>query len=157
MTMIATATLQTPWDCKWGRFGRMQSRGPNRPAEGLWVCLHGNGARRPIDVSECETCPHWEYEQPQESPAAQGSSASVVHATSVAACLPGSAVDTRLELAVRVVALAVAVLLAGTGFVVLTSPLAIPLTIALWMGAVTSFVLGVWGNFDRRSTASRSW
>jgi hypothetical protein len=67
MSTIAIAVLQTPWDCRWSRFGRMRSRGPNRPAEGLWVCVHGNGAGRPIDVSECETCPYWEYEPPLES------------------------------------------------------------------------------------------
>ena len=71
MNRIATTTLQTPWDCKWSRFGRMRSRGPNRPAEGLWVCVYGDRARRPIQDSECETCPYWEYEPPQEALAAR--------------------------------------------------------------------------------------
>jgi hypothetical protein len=66
MSKIAIATLQTPWDCKWSRFGRMRSRGPNTAAEGLWVCVYGNAARRPIHASECETCPYWEYEPPLE-------------------------------------------------------------------------------------------
>ena len=66
MSKIAIATLQTPWDCKWSRFGRMRSTGPNTVAEGLWVCVYGNAARRPIHASECETCPYWEYEPPLE-------------------------------------------------------------------------------------------
>ena len=67
MSTIAIAVLQTPWDCKWSRFGRMRRAGADRPAEGLWVCVHGNAAGRPIDASVCETCPHWEYEPPLEA------------------------------------------------------------------------------------------
>ena len=66
MNTIATATLQTPWDCKWSRFGQMRSARPDARAEGLWVCVYPNGVRRPIDASECETCPYWEYESPIE-------------------------------------------------------------------------------------------
>ena len=62
MSRIAIATLQTPWDCKWSRFGRMHSARPDARVEGLWVCVHGDGVRRPIDASTCETCPYWEYE-----------------------------------------------------------------------------------------------
>ena len=65
MSTIAIATLQTPWDCKWSRFGRMAERQPERSAEGLWVCVYSDGSRRPIQEWECETCPHWEYEPPQ--------------------------------------------------------------------------------------------
>jgi hypothetical protein len=46
---------------------------------------------------------------------------------------------------------------AAIGFVVLTRPLAIPLTISLWVGALTCFLLGIWGNFNRRSLPERSW
>jgi hypothetical protein len=64
MSKTATATLQTPWDCKWSRFGRMRAT-RTAPAEGLWVCLQADGStRRPIAASQCETCPHWEYEPP---------------------------------------------------------------------------------------------
>jgi hypothetical protein len=54
-------------------------------------------------------------------------------------------------------ALALAALLAGTGFVVLTRPMAVPLTIGLWMGAAGSFFLGIWGNFNRRFLPTQSW
>jgi len=64
MSSIAIATLQTPWDCKWSRFGRMRSTGPNTVAEGLWVCVYDSAVRRPIHESDCQTCPHWEYEPP---------------------------------------------------------------------------------------------
>ena len=64
MSRNATATLQTPWDCKWSRFGRMRSTRPNTTVEGLWVCVYGNAGRRPIDESDCATCPYWEYDPP---------------------------------------------------------------------------------------------
>jgi hypothetical protein len=63
MSKTATAILQTPWDCKWSRFGRIPSS-RSSPAEGLWVCVYPDGTRRPIHPSECETCSHFEYESP---------------------------------------------------------------------------------------------
>jgi hypothetical protein len=145
MSKIATATLQTPWDCKWSRFGRIRSTNPAKPAEGLWVCVYNNTPRLPITASACETCPHWEYEDP------------IARAAAVATCSPACQNEKRLEIGVRVAALVLAAVLAATGVAVLTRPLAIPLTIALWMGAVTSFLLGIWGNFNRRFMPTQSW
>ena len=155
MSRIAIATLQTPWDCKWSRFGRMRSSRPDAVVEGLWVCVHENGARRPIRDTDCENCPHWEYETPRAIE--QSWSETLVQARGVAACPRLSRAERRVEIGTRVAAFALAVLLAGMGFVVLTRPLAIPLTVGLWMGAVTSFLFGVWGRFDRRGTSHESW
>lgn len=140
MTTTAIAVLQTPWDCKWSRFGQMHSASSAATPEGLWVCAY-QGAR-PVEASECESCPHWEYAPPRDA---------------AAACACSATVARRLEIGVRVAAFALAVLLAATGFIVLTRPLAIPLTISLWMGALASFLLGVWGRFDRRTLPARSW
>jgi hypothetical protein len=53
---------------------------------------------------------------------------------------------TRIEtFLARLVMLLMAAATAYTGFVVLTGPLAIPLTITLWLGATGMFFLGVWG------------
>ena len=35
MSRIAIATLQTPWDCKWSRFGRMRSHAPGHRCRGF--------------------------------------------------------------------------------------------------------------------------
>jgi hypothetical protein len=158
MSRIATATLQTPWDCKWSRFGRMRTTGPDTALEGLWVCVYGNAQRRPIDESECAACPNWEFDAPSghtdvRRPKADGS----VQSMCVVACPHINRADKQLEIGTRVVALAIAVLLAGIGFVVLTRPLAVPLTISLWMGAAASFFLGVWGRFNRRDMREESW
>jgi hypothetical protein len=157
MSTIATATLQTPWDCRWSRFGRMRSTRPDARVEGLWVCVYHNGERRPIDASVCEACPHWEYEPPLDRPSRQSSPEVPVESLAVAACPHVKQAGKRLEIGTRVVALALAALLAGMGFVVLTRPLAFPLTISLWMGALASFLLGVWGRFNRQGTPEESW
>ena len=157
MSRIAIATLQTPWDCKWSRFGRMHSARPDARVEGLWVCVHDNGVRRPIDASTCETCPYWEYEVPLAR-FNHGSSPEVsVQSHDIPACPYESRAEKRLAIGTRVAVLGLAVLLAGMGFVVLARPLAVPLTIILWMGALTSFWLGVWGRFNRRGMSQDSW
>ena len=157
MSTIAIATPQTPWDCKWSRFGRRHTTSPNRVAEGLWVCVHGNGERRPIHESECETCPHWEYEAPYARLGQPSSCEVSAPSRVVTACPHLNRTERRIEVGTRVAAFALAVLLAGMGFVILTSPLAIPLTISLWMGAMTSFLFGVWGRFNRKGLSHESW
>ena len=53
---------------------------------------------------------------------------------------------TRVEtFFARVVMLVMAASLAYTGYAVITRPLAIPLAIALWLGATAMFFLGIWG------------
>jgi hypothetical protein len=147
MARTATATLQTPWDCKWSRFGQVRAEGLKGRAEGLWVCVYPDeSTRRPIGVSECETCPHWEYNPP-----------ATAHAATVGACPAMTRTDQRIEVGVRVAALVTAIVLAAMGFAVLTRPLAVPLTITLWIGAASCFMLGIWGRFNRRSLPVRSW
>jgi hypothetical protein len=159
MSRIAIATLQTPWDCKWSRFGRMRTTRPGIAVEGLWVCVYGNAGRRPIEESVCATCPNWEYEPSAGRMAVPGANTDVSAESTcaVAACPHINRAEKRLEIGTRVSAFALAVLLAGMGFVVLTLPFAIPLTISLWMGAVASFFLGVWGRFNRRDMREESW
>ena len=53
---------------------------------------------------------------------------------------------TRVEtFFARAVMLVMAASLAYTGYAVITRPLAIPLAIALWLGATAMFFLGIWG------------
>jgi hypothetical protein len=137
----------------------MRTTRPGTVVEGWWVCVYGNAGRRPIDESECATCPYWEYEPAfGRRVAGRGVDADVsAQSTSAAACPHINRGEKRLEIGTRVAAFALAVLLAGMGFVVLTFPFAIPLTISLWMGAVASFFLGVWGRFNRRDMCEESW
>jgi fatty acid desaturase len=50
----------------------------------------------------------------------------------------------RIEaIAIRLTALIVAVMLFGVGFTLLTSPLTVPVTVALWLGAASMVFVGV--------------
>ena len=157
MSKIAIATLQTPWDCKFSRFGRMRTARPDARVEGFWVCVYPDGVRRPIDPSTCETCSHWEYEPPLERTGGHSKPDTSVRARGVVACPHHNPAEKRLEMGTRVAAFALAALLAGMGFVVLARPLAVPLTISLWMGALALLLLGVWGRFNRQGLPEESW
>jgi hypothetical protein len=63
MSKNAVAALQTPWDCRWSRFGQL------KPAEAFWVCAFP-AVRIPIGPSDCETCQYWEFLPPIEALAA---------------------------------------------------------------------------------------
>ena len=101
MSKIAIATLQTPWDCKFSRFGRMRIARPDARVEGLWVCVYPDGVRRPIDASTCETCPHWEYEPPLERLGGHSSSGTSVQAQGVVACSHHNRAEKRTEIGTR--------------------------------------------------------
>jgi hypothetical protein len=65
---VATATLQTIWDCRWSRLRpRAFDVEPRRPTN-PWVCVRG-GDRRPVTEEECGNCPYWEeMERPAMEP-----------------------------------------------------------------------------------------
>jgi hypothetical protein len=144
MAFTATATLHTPWDCKWSRFARRTSAEQKRG--GLWESVH-SGERVPISEADCEKCPFWEYQ-----PTGEGL---VDRADVCARSLATARADRRVEMGIRLSLFVIAVIFAVCGLVVLSSPLAVPLTISLWFGAVTSLMLGIWGNF--RSLADGSF
>jgi hypothetical protein len=151
MSSTATATLQTPWDCRWSRFAGTPGAGSNAAAKCFWVCVYGDTAERPICESECETCPNWDFTPPLERLNSGWPAQALEQSHVVVRSLRQSRTRRGLEIGTRVAALALAALLAGTGYVVLTRPLAVPLTISLWVGAALSFVLGIWGRFDRET------
>jgi hypothetical protein len=134
MAHTADAILHTPWDCRWSRFARRTTRDEG----GLWECVH-SGERVAISEADCETCPYWDYQPPVEGAADRAK-----------ACERSLAIDRaarRVETGVRLSLVVMAVIFAACGFVVLTEPLAVPLTISLWIGAAMSLMLGIWGNF----------
>ena len=54
--------------------------------------------------------------------------------------------STRIEIALaRGVMIVTAIAIAFTGATLLTTPLAIPLTVSLWLGAAAIAGLGIWG------------
>jgi hypothetical protein len=138
MATTAIAPLQTPWDCRWSRPGRRFTGIPDAlQPERVWVCVR-DGHRRNLREDQCVTCAHWERD-----------SASIAHAAETK--LPAAASPTIKDvarLALRLVMLATAVLIFGTGVAILTRPLAIPFAIGLWICGAIVAVSAIFGRFD---------
>ena len=149
MSSTAIATLQTTWDCRWSRPGhRVTGVADDLQPETPWVCVR-NGARECINTEECEECPHWE--------------ADPVHTVRVPVdihfSLAGRAADAEAAwvrpltagelqaVGFRSVLVLIAIGVVAVGFTLLTSPLAVPLTIAMWLGAAAIIGLVVFGQF----------
>jgi hypothetical protein len=143
MAHTGTAILHTPWDCKWSRFARRTKADEKRG--GLWECLH-SGEPVPVADADCETCPFWEYQPPSEGLVDRADARSRALATARAA--------RRVEAGIRLSLIVIAAIFAACGVVVLTEPLMVPLTISLWLGAMTSLMLGIWGNFRSHADGS---
>jgi hypothetical protein len=143
MADTATWILHTPWDCRWSRFARRTTGQPERV--GLWDCVH-SGERLPIREADCATCPFWEYQPPLEPPAD--------HARACERRAAKARAERLVEHGVRLSLFVLAAIFAVCGILVLTSPLAIPLTIALWMCAATTLLLSIRGNFRKLADGS---
>lgn len=100
-----TITLHPAWACRWS----------TQAAESTWVC-NVDGHQRFVDENECATCLFW------EEAAEKSQRATAAH-------------STALLIAVRATLGLAAILFVATGVVVLTEPLMVPFTIALWLSA----------------------
>lgn len=146
MARTAIATLQVVWDCHWSQPGHRLTRVPEaEQPESRWVCTR-DGHRRSIDERECETCAFWE----------RGDDAVTLQAVPVAASASAPALATSavpddarraLDLASRLVTFVTAVVLAASGFTILTGPLMIPFVVVLWLGAAAFGAFTFYGRF----------
>jgi hypothetical protein len=102
---MATITLHPVGDCRWSK----------QDADSRWACVV-DGHQRFVDEHECTTCLFWER-------AAERS------------ILVASAPSVALQVSVRAVLVLAALLFAAIGASILTRPLMVPVTIALWLGA----------------------
>jgi hypothetical protein len=101
--------------------------------ESTWVCVRG-GTRRNIRDNECQTCPNWELGAGTITSAAE---------VGLRIASPSRTSADFGRLLLRAVLLVSAALFIASGVIVLTGPLAVPLTIALWLcgAAMTGFAV----------------
>lgn len=131
MARIAIATLQNGWDCRWSRPDG--NAGPASPTGESVVCDR-TGVQRRVSLAECEGCVHWEYaHRPYETVAVAAAS---LHEPPSLPERP-SLTSRALYVATWVAIAGAAVILIVAGLTILTTPLAIPLTVALFLGAAT--------------------
>jgi hypothetical protein len=117
--------------------------------ETRWVCVR-NGERQCISTEECEDCPHWEADPvlTLRVPVAINFSTVVPTTCDVGAETVAPLTAAELQaIAVRTVMVLLALGVIAVGFTLLTSPLAVPLTIAMWLGAAAIVGLAVFGQF----------
>ncbi len=137
MTASAVAEQQASWNCRWGRprHGFVQVAGKLR--ESHRVCTREAEPRQVLD-EECRTCSYWDMAA-YERPAFAGVSAYVT-VPEAAVTVPQS-FERLQDRATRAVLVLMAVALFAVGFTQLTTILAVPFVIALWLGATA--LLGV--------------
>ena len=137
MSRIAIATLQNGWDCRWSRPD--DHAGPASPAGESVVCER-TGVQRRVSLAECEGCVHWEFAH--NAPETVAVAAASLHGPALRTdslteplTEPPSLAARGLYLATWVAIVATAVLLIAGGLAILTTPLAIPVTVMLFLTA----------------------
>jgi len=129
MARIAIATLQNGWDCRWSRPD--DHAGP-ASSTGESVVCDRTGVQRRVSLAECEGCVHWEL-------APHPTETVLLAATSLheprALPDPPSLISRALYVATWMAIAGAAVVLIAAGLTILTTPLAIPLTVTLFLGA----------------------
>jgi hypothetical protein len=143
MSRIAIATLQNGWDCRWSRPD--DDAGPTSLRSESVVCER-TGVQRRVSLVECEGCVHWEFAH--HGPETVAMAASALHEPLL---LPDSPplVARGLYLATWVAIVATALLLIAGGLVILTTPLAIPVTVMLFLTAAALVGFACTGQLPR--------
>ena len=145
MAHIAIATLQNGWDCRWIRPDR--DTGPASPEGELAVCDR-TGVQRRVSLAECEHCVHWELAPDGPETVAAAPAAASLHEP-LLLTEPPSLVARGLYLATWMVIVATAATLIAGGLAVLTTPLAIPVTVGLFLSAAALVGFACTGQLPR--------
>jgi len=143
---MATATLQTVWDCRWSRPGHhITGVSEALQPETTWVCTR-DGDRRAVCGEECVSCSRWE---PLAADAAiqlsnlQGA----IFRDRVIEEVPAPTATEVARAALRAVLVVTALCFVAIGVTVLSDPLYVPMTIALWLCGAAMLGLAVFGQF----------
>lgn len=143
---MATATIQTAWNCRWSRPGhQITGLADALQPEPTWVCVR-DGDRRAVCDDECASCSRWE---------ALTATAAVPMGSARGAILTDHVVErlalpTPSELAhamLRGVLLLLALVFFALGLTVLTTPASVAFTVTLWLCAAPFLGLAVFGRF----------
>lgn len=148
MGRIAIATLQSGWDCRWAvDEPRQLFDGGTKDS----VTCTRDGEPHQVQLSTCETCAQWELRDADRSPGLQTRRAS---ATAVAAPALAHAARARqarflVYLLTWALVVASAASLVAMGLVILSTPLAIPVTVLLFLSAAAVIGFACAGGLPR--------
>jgi hypothetical protein len=143
---MATATVQTVWDCRWSRPGHhITGVSDALQPEATWVCTR-DGDRRAVCGEECARCSRWE-------PLAAGTAIQLsnlgvaIFTDRVIEEAPAPTATEVARAALRAVLVATALAFVAIGVTVLTNPFSVPMTVALWLCGAAMLGLAVFGEF----------
>ena len=146
---MATATLQTVWDCHWSRPGHhITGVSDALQPETTWVCTR-DGDRRAVCGDECAGCSRWE-------PVAAGMAIQLsnlrgaIFSDRVIEEVEEVPAPTAIEVAraaLRAVLVVTALGFVSIGVTVLTDPLSVPMTVGLWLCGAALLGVAVFGEF----------
>ena len=146
---MATATLQTVWDCRWSRPGHhITGVSDALQPETTWVCTR-DGDRRAVCSDECARCSRWE-------PLAAGTAIQLsnlrgaIFSDRVIEEVEEVPAPTAIEVAraaLRAVLVVTALGFVSIGVTVLTDPLSVPMTVGLWLCGAALLGVAVFGEF----------
>jgi hypothetical protein len=143
---MATATVQTVWDCRWSRAGhQITGLSDALQPEPTWVCVR-DGDRRAVCGEECASCSRWEAATASAAipmSMAQGA----ILTDRITETLAGPTPAELAQVMVRVELVCLALVFIGIGLTVLTTPASVAFTVALWLCAAPFLGLAVFGHF----------
>jgi hypothetical protein len=150
--MATAAILQTAWNCRWSHPGhRITGLAEAVQPEDVWVCAR-DGARHSVGDEDCVHCARWEPLAAAVAPPAVFALSHPVLAVAdapVAVTAPITADELALA-AFRAVLVLIAIAFLAIGVVILTGPLAVPVTVGLWLCAAIPLGFAAFGRFSRQ-------
>lgn len=133
---IALASRQehTPWNCRWGSPGQHITGYSEAPQpEQEWVCER-DGDRHRVTPQECAACSHWEAAAVVSVPP-QSAAASRLASDLDQRAAAGRDAQSIARFATRAAFVLIAIVFVAIGVTVLTSPLAVPFTVFMFLCA----------------------
>ena len=134
-TALTLPQEHSVWDCRWSSPGHhLTGYSDAVQPEREWVCTH-DGERRSVTNAECLACSRWKA-APAAVPVRLHLTAASLFAESAAVSTVASIDPEAVQrFATRFVLILTVLIFIATGVSVLTSPLAIPFTVSMFLCA----------------------
>jgi hypothetical protein len=143
---MATATLQTVWDCRWSRPGHhITGVSDAMQPEATWVCTR-DGGRRAVGGDECARCSRWELLAAGTAIQLSNLRGAIFSDRVIEEAPAPTAIEVA-RAALRAVLVVTALGFVAIGVTVLTDPFSVPMTVGLWLCGAALLGLAVFGQF----------
>jgi hypothetical protein len=143
---MATANVQTVWNCQWSRAGhQITGLSDALQPEPTWVCVR-DGDRRPVCDDECARCARWEPLAASATIAIGGAHGAIL-TDHIVETMPLPTPAELAQVMLRGLLVLLAVVFIAIGVTVLTTPASVAFTVTMWLCAAMFLGLAVFGRF----------